>query len=280
VTTITIPGGGTATFLGLTDTPGVYTGAASQFVKVNAGETALEFVADPGYLLDITGESLGDLSDVVLTTPASGEFLRFNGTNWVNALISEADISDLSHAISLEDEGIAVTGTPHTVLNFVGSGVTVADAGSGEATITITSGGTTPKYDCQEVKSSSTASTDSTAFIDLGSMTLTTKDLSETGTYKLIFNCYANCEKANRTYRFRFVVGGTPIAEETLNSSGTGTGATDEMTVCFVRTITGVANGTVVKVQFLVDDPSGANAVNVFKRSLVIFGVPGSQVVA
>lgn len=43
--------------------------------------------------------------------------------------------------VSLEDEGTAVTGTPHTTLDFVGDGVTVTDAGSGEATVTISSGG-------------------------------------------------------------------------------------------------------------------------------------------
>lgn len=41
---------GVTTFLGLTDTPANYTGAGNRFVKVNAGATALEFVADPGYL--------------------------------------------------------------------------------------------------------------------------------------------------------------------------------------------------------------------------------------
>ena len=39
--------------------------------------------------------------------------------------------------VSLEDEGTPVTGTPHDTLDFVGAGVTVTNAGSGEATITI-----------------------------------------------------------------------------------------------------------------------------------------------
>lgn len=41
---------GVTVFTGLTDVPSSYTGHGSKFVKVNAGETALEFVADPGYL--------------------------------------------------------------------------------------------------------------------------------------------------------------------------------------------------------------------------------------
>jgi hypothetical protein len=41
---------GVTTFLALTDTPAAFTGLDGSFVKVNAGATALEFVADPGYL--------------------------------------------------------------------------------------------------------------------------------------------------------------------------------------------------------------------------------------
>lgn len=37
-----------------------------------------------GLLTDITGESIGDLSDVTLTTPAQGDILYHNGTAWVN----------------------------------------------------------------------------------------------------------------------------------------------------------------------------------------------------
>jgi hypothetical protein len=40
-----IGGGGVTTFVGLSDTPANYTGAGNRFVRVNAGATALEFVA-------------------------------------------------------------------------------------------------------------------------------------------------------------------------------------------------------------------------------------------
>jgi hypothetical protein len=39
-------GGGSTTFTGLTDTPANYSGAGGRVVKVNSGATALEFVAD------------------------------------------------------------------------------------------------------------------------------------------------------------------------------------------------------------------------------------------
>lgn len=39
--------------------------------------------------------------------------------------------------ITVQDEGTSVTGTPHDTLNFVGSGVTVTNAGGGAATVTV-----------------------------------------------------------------------------------------------------------------------------------------------
>jgi hypothetical protein len=49
------------------------------------GETALQ---------DIESESVGDLSDVVITAAADGDFLRFDGTNWVDHVVVLADVSD------------------------------------------------------------------------------------------------------------------------------------------------------------------------------------------
>ena len=59
--------GGAADFLALTDTPNAYTAQAGKFVKVNAGETALEFAALAG-----GGDMLAanNLSDVANATTA------------------------------------------------------------------------------------------------------------------------------------------------------------------------------------------------------------------
>lgn len=59
-------GGGSSTFLDLTDTPSAYTGVGGQLVRVNVGETALEFVAAGGGGLDnivedVTPQLGGDL---------------------------------------------------------------------------------------------------------------------------------------------------------------------------------------------------------------------------
>ena len=142
-------------FTDLNDTPADYSGAGSRFVKVNSGATALEFVADPGFLLDITGEDIGDLSDVTITAIAADEILKWNGSAFINNTLAEAgisavghthleaDITDLSKTIVVEDEGSGVSGGPHDTLDFVGGGVTVNFAGSGTATITIPAGGAT-----------------------------------------------------------------------------------------------------------------------------------------
>lgn len=53
----------------------------------------------------------------------------------------EQGIPGSGSTITLRDEGIDVLNTPHSVLNFVGAGVTVTDAGAGVATITIPNAG-------------------------------------------------------------------------------------------------------------------------------------------
>lgn len=67
----------------LLDAPGDYSGNQNKFVKVNGTGTGLEFVADPGYLTDITGEDLADLANVDTAGVAAGDTLYYNGTNWV-----------------------------------------------------------------------------------------------------------------------------------------------------------------------------------------------------
>ena len=92
-------GGGATTFLGLTDTPASYAGQGGNFVKVNVGATALEFVASsvtPHAILSATHNDAatstvvrGDIITGQTATPqwdrlalgASGTILRSNGTD-------------------------------------------------------------------------------------------------------------------------------------------------------------------------------------------------------
>jgi hypothetical protein len=45
---------GVSTFIALTDVPSAYTSAGGKFLRINAGATGVEFVADPGYLVSGT----------------------------------------------------------------------------------------------------------------------------------------------------------------------------------------------------------------------------------
>ena len=63
-------GGGSGTFIGLTDVPAAFTGAALYYVRVNAGETALEFQAFPTLVTAFTG-----LSDAPASYAGSGGYL-------------------------------------------------------------------------------------------------------------------------------------------------------------------------------------------------------------
>ena len=106
-------GGGSSTLVGLTDTPTNYAGAGGYFVKVNAGASAVEFVADPGYITGlgsltttdlaegtnqyftnaradarIAAASINDLTDVDTSGVALNNSLKWNGSAWVVGTIS------------------------------------------------------------------------------------------------------------------------------------------------------------------------------------------------
>ena len=49
------------------------------------------------YITDITGSPLSELSDVTITTIASGEVLKWNGSAWINQTLAEAGISATGH---------------------------------------------------------------------------------------------------------------------------------------------------------------------------------------
>lgn len=61
-------------------------------------------ISDLGaYLTGITGEPLSDLSDVTITSIASGELLKWNGSAWVNNTLAEAGIAASSHTHATSD---------------------------------------------------------------------------------------------------------------------------------------------------------------------------------
>ena len=64
-----------------------------------------DFTNDSGYLQNITGQSIGSLSDVTITGAASGEYLRYNGSAWVDAALGIADDTTPSLGGNLDVSG-------------------------------------------------------------------------------------------------------------------------------------------------------------------------------
>ena len=79
--------------------------------------------------------TLGALNDVSSATPATGQVLKWSGTQW--APDTDATGGGGS-SLTIQDEGVALS-TAATTLNFVGSGITASGTG---ATKTITVSGT------------------------------------------------------------------------------------------------------------------------------------------
>ena len=88
---------------------------AAGFVLPN-GYTATSFTDAINKLAEYaTGhDNLSELADVTLTSPAAGQFLKYDGTKWVNASIVLADVSD-------------VTATAAELNVLAGTGLTAAD---------------------------------------------------------------------------------------------------------------------------------------------------------
>ena len=76
-----------------------------------AGDTSLihkKYLADKGYLITITEENLGDLYDVSLGTPTTGDLIWYNGLAWNSKSLSEIGISEVGHTHSSYEDAIAL----------------------------------------------------------------------------------------------------------------------------------------------------------------------------
>ena len=92
--------------------------------------------ASAGYITGITGQNLGNLSNVSSATPNSNDVLTWSGSQWAPAAPTGGG-SGIS-GITIKEEGTNVgTATSITSINFVGTGVTATATGS-DATVTIT----------------------------------------------------------------------------------------------------------------------------------------------
>jgi len=88
--------------------------------------------------------NLDDLTDVIITSVSSGEVIYWNGSNWVNGTPSESGLKKLTVATKTAD--YTVTSSDEVIL---------ADATSGDITITLPSASTGLHYYIKKIDSSS-----------------------------------------------------------------------------------------------------------------------------
>lgn len=86
--------------------------------KIKIGTGALVWTSLPYFVGNLPGGSLNDLGDVVITSAANGDFLRWNGTQWVNDAVNLSTDTVGSYVESL------VAGTGVTLTNNSGEAST------------------------------------------------------------------------------------------------------------------------------------------------------------
>jgi hypothetical protein len=105
-------------------------------------------------------EDLTDLSDVVLTTPVNGQFLKFDGTRWINGTIPTIntldDIGDVSVASPSSGQFLKWNGTAWVAETIIG-GATISDTApaaplAGQLWFDSTVGKTFVYYDSQWIE--------------------------------------------------------------------------------------------------------------------------------
>ena len=128
-------GGGSATFLSLTDTPADYTGGASKFIKVNVAGDGLEYVADPGYLTSVPAQTFASLTGKPTTLAGYGitdaasnnnptftgavDFTTATSIDFNTVTINNLDYTDISNTPTLFSGAYGdLTGAPTDISTF------------------------------------------------------------------------------------------------------------------------------------------------------------------
>jgi hypothetical protein len=137
-------------FIDLADVPASYTGAATRFVRVNAGEDALEFaVANLTDLADVDGSYSG-AAEYILRVKADGSGVEFVpassiplGINAQTGTTYDLALSDAGGVVTLDNGSpITVTVPANSSVAFpVGTVIVLAQIGAGQVTVAEASAG-------------------------------------------------------------------------------------------------------------------------------------------
>lgn len=121
----TVSGGGASAFTDLTDTPSAYTGQGNKFVKVNAGETGLEFdtISGGGDMLASTYDPQNIADDAFDRANHTGEQAISTVTGLQTALDGKVD------------ENASITGATKTKVTYDAKGLVTAGADATTADI-------------------------------------------------------------------------------------------------------------------------------------------------
>ncbi len=118
--------------------------------------------------------------------------------------------------------------------------------------------------------------TTSQSLVDLASMSLTTNDLGEAGTYTITFSCEFASENIDRNNDFSLNIGGAAVASRHIVAQK----RNEFNTMSLTYLATGIANGTVIKIQVSQNGIEMAlDELTITERQLVIDGVGDSNVV-
>lgn len=247
-------------------TPALTSYVAGQFLKVlftfgNSGPSTIN-------INGLGAKSLVKFGGAALT---GGEIfanqiltIAYDGTNFqIFSGIQGATGSGVN--INVYDEGLPVAGTPHSILNYTGPGIQATNFGGGRADIFV------PGFDRQEVRSAATFNTTSATYVDLTTMTLTTKSLGANGSYIAIFNCQLSVSNNSSSGYFIFNVNGSDVtATEAFETPGN----TGRHNFTLVANLTNIAAGVIIKVRArILPSGGGTPTLTVGERSLTINGV-------
>lgn len=128
-------------------------------------------------------------------------------------------------------------------------------------------------HDRQHVSAESSATTTSTAYVDLASMTLTTRNLGALGNYSIHFSAAMTGSSSSAEISIRFLIDGVQVAE--VLELGTGLGDDSNM-LTLNHLASSLASGKIIKVQWKSDDSS--HTITAKRRSLTIDGITQARV--